>query len=547
MKRQPLLFRSLLIAVASLVAPAVVGIVLPLVGVPFGVLHFVLIMAVLTLSVGVGGFFIWRHHQSLLRLEQTMTRMVRGDIAPLDIEGRQSELAGLYGPIKQISLLLDERRRELADQIRSTFDSELAAEKQRMEAFLRGIGDGISIVDSEMRIIYVNDAITKVFGDHTGDFCYKVYEHKTTTCGGCPVRKAMETGEVHHSLRRMYDKTGRLRYYETTGSPIRDERGDIIAGIELARDVTQRIKLERSVEIRSRELAVANEELRRANEQLQKAFEDLKSTQSQLAQSEKMASLGVLVSGIAHEINNPLNFVSASIQLLNDNIKTMLDLLEEYDKLEMPQEEKHRIDTVKENLEYDYALDDINKIVKNISTGSDRMKQIVQNLRTFSRLDTGENAPVDLKEGIESTLQILYYEYKNRIDIIRDIPEDLPQITGSPGKLNQVFMNILHNAIQAIEDTGKITIVVSENHDNVRVSISDTGPGIGSDEINNIFDPFYTTKKVGEGTGLGLSISYSIVQDHGGKLSVESMPGKGTTFHVDLPIRGKGETLPRGE
>jgi len=451
-----------------------------------------------------------------------------------------------FDELQKVRMLLDEQSHALTDQIRSTFDGELAVEKNRMEAFLKSIGDVVSIVDPEMRIIYLNDMGKSMFGDHMGEFCYRAYEHKSAICGGCPVRKAMETGEVHHSLRRMYNQKGRLLYFESTGSPIRNEKGEIIAGIELARDVTQRIKLERSVEIRSRELAVANEELRRANEQLQGAFEELKSAQQQLVQSEKMASLGVLVAGIAHEINNPLNFVSASTQLLNDNLADLLALLQVYEQTELPVETRRKVDQVKEETDFEHAMEDVQKIVKNINTGAERMKQIVQNLRTFSRLDSGEKAAVNLREGIDSTLQILFHEYKNRIEIERRL-DDIPPIVGSPGKLNQVFMNILHNAIQAIPDKGRIVIAARRMGEKVRLSFSDNGPGISPEHISHVFDPFFTTKKVGEGTGLGLSISYGIVQDHGGKLWVESEIGRGTTFFVELPVSGGASTKTAGE
>ncbi|HPQ67485.1 MAG TPA: ATP-binding protein [bacterium] len=497
-------------------------------------LSLLMVSAVMIVAVGIiiSLWFIRR----LDFVEGLTTRLADGG-STIGAEEREiKELGGLGEKIQRLDMLLNDRRRELADQIRATFDSELAAEKERMEAFLRGIGDGISIVDKEMRIIYVNDVLVKNFGDHTGEFCFQVYEHKNEICGGCPVRKAMDTGEVHHSLRRMYTKDGRLHYYESTGSPIRDEHGEIIAGIELARDVTQRIKLERNVEIRSRELAKANEELRRVNEEIQQAYEELKSTQAQLLQSEKMASLGVLVSGIAHEINNPLNFVSASVQLLDENLSSIMKLMNQYESTDLTEDAKGQIDKVKEEIEYEYLNEDVKKIVKNIGTGAERMKQIVQNLRTFSRMDSSEKLPVNLEEGIESTLQILYYEYKNRIEIERDY-QVVPMVLGSPGQLNQVFMNIIHNAIQAIEGRGKIRISIHPTVDHTRVSISDTGPGIPAEKLNKVFDPFYTTKPVGDGTGLGLSISYGIVKDHNGRLWAESEVGRGTTFHVDLPAQ----------
>jgi two-component system NtrC family sensor kinase len=177
----------------------------------------------------------------------------------------------------------------------------------------------------------------------------------------------------------------------------------------------------------------------------------------------------------------------------------------------------------------------VRKIVKNVTTGAERVKEIVDNLRTFSRVDTTAKSPVDLREGIESTLSLLYHEYKNRVDIVRDYG-DVPTLLGHPGKLNQVFMNLLHNAIQAIEGTGTVKIRTAVEDGHAVVSFSDTGVGIPPETIKNIFDPFFTTKEVGKGTGLGLSISYSIVRDHGGRIEVASKVGVGTTFTIRLPL-----------
>jgi len=402
----------------------------------------------------------------------------------------------------------------------------------------------VSIVDKDMRIIYVNDAVRDIFGDHTGEFCYHVYEHKKDVCAGCPVRKAMESGEIQHSLRRVYDKHGNLLYYEATGSPIRDERDEIVAGLELTRDVTQRIKLERNVEIRSRQLAAANTQLREANEQIQAAYEELKHAQNQLVHSEKMASLGVLVAGIAHEINNPLNFVSASIKMLAQHVQSLMGLLDAYEQIEMPPNSREAIVHLRSELEMDYLTDDVDKMVKSIATGAERMAQIVQNLRTFSRLDSTRREDVNLQEGIESTLQILHHQYKDRITIERDF-HPIPLISGNPGQLNQVFMNILHNGIQAIDGKGTLRISVRNDDRRVHIAIADSGSGIAAQDLKHVFDPFFTTKKVGEGTGLGLSISYGIVQDHGGRLWAESEVGKGSVFHIELPT-GAAAEMARG-
>ncbi|MCZ7584344.1 MAG: ATP-binding protein [Deltaproteobacteria bacterium] len=440
--------------------------------------------------------------------------------------------------ISRLGEVVDERTESLSDELKNKLGAQLSEEKRRFEAFLRGIGDAVTIVDQDYRIIYVNDTVKRVFGDPTGEYCYKFYEHKTEVCGGCPVKKSFETGNVETSLRRVYTKEDKLLYMENTGSPIRDERGRIIAGIELARDVTQRIRLERSVEIRSRELAMANEELRITNEQLQRAYEELKAAQSALFQSEKMASLRRSRRRHRARDQQPDQLRLRLHAAVGRKHQRAARPDRHARKVPLPEEHRKTIELMKTELDLDYVREDVRKIVKNVTTGAQRIKEIVANLRTFSRVDSSENADVDVHEGLDSTLEILRHEYKNRIEIVKEYGE-VPRLIGSPGKLNQVFMNILHNAIQAIEDRGTITLRTRvEDGNKAVIEIQDTGSGIPDEVLSKIFDPFFTTKKVGEGTGLGLSLSYSIIQDHKGKLSAESQPGKGTTFHIELPIHG---------
>ncbi len=412
----------------------------------------------------------------------------------------------------------------------------LVKDERRIEAFLRGIGDSVTIVDLDFKIIYMNDTARKIFGDRIGEACYGVFEHKNDVCGGCPIKRSYQTEKVETSLRRVYTKEDKLLYMENSGSPIRDEADRIIGGIELARDVTQRIRLERNIEIRSRELAVANEELHLANAQLQKAYEELKTAQNALVQTEKMASLGVLVAGVAHEINNPTNFIYGSMPLLEENLHFLLKLTDTFDSMTISEQNRKKVDDIKEEMDFEYVRGDLAKIVKNVATGAKRIKEIVQNLRTFSRVDSGEKAEININEGIDSTLEILHHEFKNRIEMQKDYGE-IPKLIGSPGKVNQVFMNVLHNAIQSISGQGKIIIRTFVENENAVVQITDNGAGIPQNKVSHIFDPFFTTKKVGDGTGLGLSISYSIIQDHHGDISVESAEGQGTTMRIVLPLK----------
>ena len=252
-----------------------------------------------------------------------------------------------------------------------------------------------------------------------------------------------------------------------------------------------------------------------------------------------MASLGQLTSGIAHEINNPINYISSSIDGLNYVIEEVKHLLTEYDKILVGTDEQ-RVNQIKEELEYDEILKGFDELTSNIKLGIDRSKEIVNSLRTFSRVDEDNFTPVDINKSIDSAIILIGKHHSERITIIKDYSE-LPRVECISGKINQVFLNILVNAIQAIKENGEIIISTSKetnrNKDYVKICISDTGVGIPNDLKDRIFEPFYTTKDVGEGTGLGLSITYSIIKKHKAKIKVLSELNKGSTFIIYLPIK----------
>ncbi len=289
---------------------------------------------------------------------------------------------------------------------------------------------------------------------------------------------------------------------------------------------------------KSRSLEHQKIEIVRKNVDLQGALEQLRTTQEQLVMSEKMASLGDLVAGVAHEINNPINFVSSNIQPLRRDIGDILALLSELEVL-LKENGSSRyaeeLASLKEKYDFDLATGEIEQLLSGIQEGANRTAAIVRGLRNFSRVDEDELHPFDVNDGIDSTLLILHNEIKHRIDVEKDLG-DLPPYRGFPGKLNQVFMNIFTNAVQAIEGKGTLSVATRFEDPYIVISIKDTGPGIPGDIQTRIFEPFYTTKEVGRGTGLGLSISYSIVEDHGGKIEVESEPGEGAEFRIYLPV-----------
>jgi len=288
-------------------------------------------------------------------------------------------------------------------------------------------------------------------------------------------------------------------------------------------------------------------------QQLEETLRELKRTQTQLIQSEKMSSLGQLVAGVAHEINNPVNFIYGNLSYTSEYTQNLLKMLQLYQK-EYPQPSARIVDA-REDFEIDYLIEDLPKILASMKVGADRIRDIVLSLRTFSRLDEAEKKQVDIHEGIESTLLILQNRLKHKADhpTINVIKEygNLPLVECYPGQLNQVFMNLLSNALDALEmeikesnRTAKnlaITIRTQVTDNNsVAIWIADSGPGMSEDVQKRLFDPFFTTKPIGKGTGLGLAISHSIiVEKHGGKLSCNSVLGEGSEFAIEIPLRQK--------
>ncbi|MEG4857470.1 PAS domain S-box protein [Microcoleus sp. K1-B6] len=288
-------------------------------------------------------------------------------------------------------------------------------------------------------------------------------------------------------------------------------------------------------------------------QQLEETLRELQRTQTQLIQSEKMSSLGQLVAGVAHEINNPVNFIYGNLSYTSEYTQNLLKMLRLYQK-EYPQPSARIVDA-REDLEIDYLIEDLPKILASMKVGADRIRDIVLSLRTFSRLDEAEKKQVDIHQGIESTLLILQNRLKHKADhpTINVIKEygNLPLVECYPGQLNQVFMNLLSNALDALEMEMKksdrtaknlaITIRTQVTDNNsVAIWIADSGPGMSEDVQKRLFDPFFTTKPIGKGTGLGLAISHSIiVEKHGGKLSYNSVLGEGSEFAIEIPLRQK--------
>jgi signal transduction histidine kinase len=287
--------------------------------------------------------------------------------------------------------------------------------------------------------------------------------------------------------------------------------------------------------------ASLEETVRKRTDIIEKIYDELKMKDAQILQQEKMASIGVLAAGIAHEINNPVGYINSNLEVLQENVRDITSYIKTLEGLlpnqegKSPQAVAQQVQQIRSELRVDNVFQDIGEIVSESKQGLDRIKRIIIDLKKFSHTDENKMELADLNQEIESTLNIAANELKYKTKVIKELGT-IPSIECFPHQLNQVFMNILVNAVQAIEEQGTILIRTSVKDKFIWIIIQDTGGGIAPENLQKIFDPFFTTKAIGKGTGLGLYIAYGIVEKHQGKITVQSEIGKGTTFTIQLPI-----------
>jgi len=281
-------------------------------------------------------------------------------------------------------------------------------------------------------------------------------------------------------------------------------------------------------------------ELKQASDALQQEIDERKQLESQLVQSEKLASLGQMAAGVAHEINNPIGYVSSNLGTLEgyfQQLTTMLDAYREVEQLLGESETTMALQRLREHTELEFLREDIPILIEESKDGIVRVAQIVKDLKDFSRADSTQQWQwANVQQGIDSTLNIVASELKFKADVVKRY-QPLPEIECLPSQINQVILNLVINAAQAMgPERGTITLCTAQHDNWVCIEVTDTGAGIAPENVQKIFDPFFTTKPVGQGTGLGLSLSYGIVKKHGGEITVSSQVGVGTTFRVQLPI-----------
>ena len=411
---------------------------------------------------------------------------------------------------KQAEKELAESRAALSvkhEELRYAYE-QVARSQKEWENTMDCVGDMVILVDPQGKIRRCNNALKEFTGV---DFPLI----KGTACKELLARHGIDlpddlSGETLHQARGRWFIC--KSYPFTTG-----DADEILGSVVTIHDFTER---------------------KRVNNELELAYCELKSTQARVVQQEKMASIGQLAAGVAHEINNPMGFISSNLASLakyterqNEFIKAQADVIETLTDRDAVEALRNK----RRALKIDYILEDGKELIKESLEGAERVRSIVKNLKSFSRVDEADCKYADINECITSTINIVWNELKYKASLIKELG-DLPPVKCYPQQLNQVFMNLLVNASQAIEKQGEITVKSWHENGSVYVSVSDTGCGIPPKILNRIFEPFFTTKEVGQGTGLGLSITYDIIKNHQGEISVECPPGKGTTFTIQLPI-----------
>lgn len=441
--------------------------------------------------------------------------------------------------------------------------------KRHMELFLAQIIDGdpvpTFVIDANHRVTHWNRACAAISGEASSDvigtdFHWRpFYTSQRPTLADLIVNGSLDDQleTYYHGLfrrsktiagafeaERFFPDLGQSgRWLFFTAAPLRDAQGNLVGAIETLQDVTDRHRaedelreyqnqLEGLVATRTAELASANAVLEDDRRELELLLSKIEEAQQQLLQSEKMAAIGQLAAGVAHEINNPVGFVNSNLGSLKTYVNQLLTVISAYESNDPAQ-----ITEARQKADLDFLREDLPSLLSESQDGLSRVTKIVQDLKDFSRVDQADRQPSDLNAALESTLNVVANEIKYKAEVVLELGE-IPLVDCVPAQINQVFMNLLVNAAQAIPERGKIIVRSGLENNHVWFEIEDTGKGMSAEIQQRIFEPFFTTKPVGQGTGLGLSISYDIiVKKHSGRMDVRSKPDQGTCFRLWLPLQ----------
>jgi len=415
---------------------------------------------------------------------------------------------------------------------------------QFLQLLIDTIPQPIFYKNAEKRFLGCNKAFAEFFNVHQEHIVGKTLHDIFPTEIADHCQRHEQTVFEYSGIQTIEDVIshgGRTSTAIVTLAPYRKTDGTLAGLIGIILDITDRKKLEEQLhEVQETEKKI----LRQKKRELEAAYHELKTAQTQIFQQEKMASIGQLAAGVAHEINNPVGFIMSNLgslqkylARLTEFISLQTDTLQSLSSIsETPSQVLQEIEEKKQTLKIDYILHDTRALITESLDGAEKVKKIVQDFKNFSHIGNTEQKLTDINECLESTINIVWNELKYKATLEKAFG-DLPKTCCNPGQLSQVFVNILMNAVQAIEKQGIIWISTWWRNTDISIVIQDTGCGIPQNTIRKIFDPFFTTKEVGKGTGLGLSIVYEIIKKHAGTISVESDVGKGTTFTITIPIR----------
>ena len=444
----------------------------------------------------------------------------------------------------------ERRKYERREDVRKLNQEIIREQMEKYRVLLTDIKDAYFEVDVLGNFTVVNSAMCNALGYGPEELIGSKYRKMVDKEGAKKLQQAVEKLHKNDEPVNLLDmeaakKDGTKVIFEAMVSVIKETDGVVVGFRGVGRDVTRRRQMEAELKKNQDDLIKKNKEIDESRKDIQlalakleKAHEELKASQLKILQQEKMASIGQLAAGVAHELNNPMSFISSNLGTLEKYINRLVDfILVQSEALKSVQDNTalRKIDKKRLEVKLDYILEDAKILLKESLDGSDRVKKIVHELNSFSRMDEEEYKKADINECIESAITIVWNELKYKSKLEKNYGS-LPPTMCYLRQMNQVFVNLLINAVNAIVEKGVIAVKTWYRDGFIWIEVSDTGIGIPGKNLARIFEPFFTTKEAGKGTGLGLSITYEIIQRHKGEITVASEEGEGTTFTIKIPV-----------